>query len=99
MTPPSTVGQPSSRRRVTWINATAVPPDAGGGTRHFELGRELVQRGWDVSIVASDFNFQSRTYTRRASAGDRRVIVELIDGVEFRWLWAAPYQRNDHHRV
>ncbi len=37
---------------VLWVNHFAVSPEQGGGTRHFELGRELVRRGWDVTIAA-----------------------------------------------
>lgn len=85
--------------RLLWVNHFAVAPDAGGGTRHFELGRELVGLGWDVTIAASDLNLQSRVYARRESAADRRVIRETRDGVHFAWLWANSYVRNDWRRL
>ena len=85
--------------RLLWVNAAAVPPYSSGGTRHFELGRELVRRGWDVTVAASDFNFQTRAYCFRSSARDRRTLTQAIDGVSFRWHWAAPYARNDWQRV
>jgi glycosyltransferase involved in cell wall biosynthesis len=87
------------RRHLLWVNHFATPPTEGGGTRHFELGRELVRRGWSVTIAASDFNLHKRTYTRRATARERKPITELIEGVDFRWLWAAPYRINDWHRA
>lgn len=63
------------------------------------MARELVQHGWDVTVAASDVHLQSRTYTRRAGAEDRRVISEDLDGVRFRYLWSAPYERNDWRRA
>ncbi|HEX8390996.1 MAG TPA: glycosyltransferase family 4 protein [Longimicrobium sp.] len=84
---------------LLWVNHFAVSPEQGGGTRHFELGRELVRRGWDVTIAASDLNLHTRTYSRRAGPGDAAARDESIDGVRFRWLWAAPYLRNDWRRA
>ena len=71
----------------------------GGGTRHVELGRELVARGWRVMVAASDFHIHERRYQRRSSAADRAIHRETADGVEVAWLWAAPYVRNDLRRV
>lgn len=84
---------------VLWVNHFAVSPEQGGGTRHFELGRELARRGWDVTIAASDLNLHTRTYSRRQGPGDTATRDEVIDGVRFRWLWAAPYARNDWRRA
>jgi glycosyltransferase involved in cell wall biosynthesis len=81
------------------VNHFAVAPDMGGGTRHFEMGRELVRRGWSVTVAASDFHLHARTYLRRRDAADRAPRTETIDGVTFAWLWAAPYEKNDHRRV
>ncbi len=87
------------KKKLLWINHFAVPPGEGGGTRHYEMSRELVQRGWGVTIVASDFNLHTRRYTRRAGADDRRVIAEEYDGVAFRFPWTAPYEKNDWRRA
>jgi glycosyltransferase involved in cell wall biosynthesis len=85
--------------RLLWVNHFAVAPDMGGGTRHFEMGRELARRGWAVTIAASDFHLHSRTYTRRTSEADRSAQIEMLDGVRFAWLWAAPYEKNDSRRA
>ena len=84
---------------LLWINHFAKAPDEGGGTRHFEMSRELTRLGWDVTVVGSDFELKTRVYTRREGPEDRRVIKEEIDGVHMRRLWAAPYQRNDWRRA
>jgi glycosyltransferase involved in cell wall biosynthesis len=88
----------SERPVLAWVHQYAVTPADGGGTRHVELARELVRRGWRVIIHAADINLHQRTYTRRAGPEDRRVIAENVDGVEFRWYWTAPYERNDWKR-
>lgn len=85
--------------RVLWVNQFAALPTDGGGTRHFELGRELVRRGWQVTVLASDFHLHRRAYTRRASQDDRGTVGEVVDGVEFRWLWAAAYGGNNWRRA
>ena len=85
--------------RLLWVNHFAVAPDMGGGTRHFEMGRELVRRGWSVTIAASDFHLHGRVYLRRATSADRAPRLELLEGVRFAWLWAAPYERNDWRRA
>jgi glycosyltransferase involved in cell wall biosynthesis len=89
----------ATRPSVVWINQFALLPSDGGGTRHFELGRELVRRGWQVTILASDFHLHSRTYSRRRTRHDRAPVREVVDGVEIRWLWSAPYERNNWRRV
>jgi glycosyltransferase involved in cell wall biosynthesis len=43
-------------------------------------------------------NLHTRTYTRRSGKDDRRVIEEMVDGVEFRWYWTSPYQTNNWRR-
>lgn len=95
MTPASAM----RRKHLLWINQFAVAPTSAGGTRHFEIGRELVRRGWDVTIAASDLNLHSQTYQERSAVGDHTPLITTVDGVRFVWLWAAPYHRNDWRRV
>ncbi len=85
--------------KILWVNQFAALPEDGGGTRHFELGRELVRRGWPVSVMASDFHLHRRVYTRRPGTADRSPVPEVVDGVEFQWLWAAAYSGNDWRRL
>lgn len=88
----------TEKPRLLWVNHFAVSPREGGGTRHFEMSRALARRGWHVQLAASDLNLHSRQFTRRES-GSRHVVPEVIENVEFRWLWAAPYKRNDWRRL
>ena len=86
-------------KSVLWLNQFALLPSDGGGTRHFELGRELTKAGWRVTVFASDLHLHSREFTRRSSERDRSDHVETIEGVEFRWLWAARYTANNWQRL
>jgi len=81
-----------------WIlNHYAVSPDLPGGTRHFDLSRELVKRGHDVTIFASGFDHKIRKYTKV----DRNKLfkTEVYDGVRFVWINTFPYYKNDWRRV
>src|SRR4051812_11824378 len=89
----------SATRRLLWINHYAIPLTEGGGTRHAEIGRELNQLGWDVTIEASDFHLQTRKYTRRSGEEARDPIVEKVSGVTFVWLWTSAYRSNDWRRA
>lgn len=84
---------------LIWVNQFALLPSDGGGTRHFELGRELARKGWQVTILACDFHLHARKFTRRADRNDRSAKIETLEGVTIRWLWAAPYERNDWRRA
>lgn len=84
-------------KKVWILNHYAITPDLAGGTRHFDLGRELVRRGYQVIVFASGFDHVSR---RCVKVGLReRVRIEELEGVRFVWLNTFPYCRNDWRRV
>lgn len=83
-------------RRIWIFNHYAVPPDQAGGTRHFDLGRELVERGYEVTIFASSFSHREHRETKLEPAEDWR--EETIDGVRFVWIKTSAYRRNDWRR-
>jgi len=81
-----------------WIfNHYAITPDTPGGTRHFDLAREMVERGHQVTIFASSFHHGLRQEMKLTH--DEKWRVEDIDGVRFVWIRTFPYQRNDWRRV
>jgi len=50
------------RGKSIWIfNHYAITPDLPGGTRHFEIGQSLVEKGFNVTIFASSFNSTARS--------------------------------------
>lgn len=92
-------GHGTDRGRIVWVNHHAAAPSSAGGTRHFEISRELARRGWTPAIVASDFLTKNRAYSRRKGWWDLRVSEDRLDGVLFRWLWAFPYRTNNWRRA
>jgi len=81
-----------------WIlNQYAHPPDLPGGTRHYDLGRELVKRGHRVAIFATSFHHYLHRETRLRSGEKWK--VEDVNGVKFVWIRTPSYQRNDWRRV
>jgi glycosyltransferase involved in cell wall biosynthesis len=84
---------------VYWVNQFATTPDQPGGSRHFDMARELLGRGHQARIVASDLTLTTRRYSRRRSAFDLRAIHEDVKGVPFTFLAAGSYQTNNWRRV
>jgi len=79
--------------RLLIVNQYGLPAGRPGITRHGDLGAELARMGHHVTVLASRFNYLTRT------AADDRAPVEVHDGVEFRWLDTGTYARNDRRRV
>jgi len=81
-----------------WIfNHYAVTPDLPGGTRHFDFGKELVKRGYKVTIFASSFHHSMLKETKNYNS--QNYIIEDYDGVRFIWIKTFPYTQNDWRRV
>lgn len=84
---------------IWWVNQYAVVPSGSGGTRHYDMARELRRHGFDARIVASDLSVHSRAYDVRRGPGDVRAFVREVDGVPFHWLPAGSYEANDWRRA
>lgn len=81
-----------------WIfNQYAHPPDLPGGTRHYDLGKELVKKGHKVTIIATSFHHYLHRETR-LKPGEKWK-VEETDSIKFVWLRTPPYYRNDWRRA
>jgi glycosyltransferase involved in cell wall biosynthesis len=81
-----------------WIlNHYAKTPDMSGGTRHYDLGRELVKRAHKVTIFASGFEHSSKKHIKIKPKD--KFIVEDFDGVRFVWLNTIPYYSNNWRRI
>ncbi|MGH2454708.1 MAG: glycosyltransferase family 4 protein [Candidatus Limnocylindria bacterium] len=80
---------------VLILNQYALPSGSAGITRHGDIGAELVARGHNVTVIASDYDYLSREPTRRGS--DRR--ASRHRGVKFVWLGTGTYVANDRRRV
>lgn len=81
-----------------WIlNHYAISPDMAGGTRHYDLGKELVRKGFEVTIFASGFDHNTKKYIKVKPT--QRFRVEEHNGVNFVWLNTIQYYGNDWRRV
>ena len=84
--------------KTLWIlNHYAISPDMPGGTRHFDLARELVKKGHDVTIFASGFDHSTRKYVKIKP--EEKIKIETYDGVRFVWINTFPYTGNNWRRV
>ncbi len=83
--------------KIWIINQYAMSPLEAGGTRHYNLGRELVKRGHEVTIVTSSVNYITRKETH--VAGGRVSTRAEIDGVSFIWVSSPTYDGNGVRRV
>ena len=82
---------------IWMFNHNAYPPDLPGGTRHYDLARELVKRGHRVFIFATSFHHHLHKETRLRPGEKWR--IEDINGVSFVWIRTPYYRSNDWRRV
>lgn len=75
------------------INAHALPPSQGGGTRHYSLVKAMNAAGDDAVIIASDAHYAYGT--KLASKAGR----EVLDGVPFHWVPAPVYKGAGVKRI
>jgi len=86
-----------AHKSLWFLNHYAAKSDVPGGTLHFDLGRELVRRGYDVTILASSFHHMKHRETHLARGETWK--VEEVEGVKFVWLRTFPYQDNNWRRA
>jgi len=84
-------------KNVWILNHYAISPDMSGGTRHYDLGKELVRRGHKVTIFASGFDHNTKKYIKVHPK--ERFKVEDYNGVRFVWVNTIPYYGNDWRRI
>jgi glycosyltransferase involved in cell wall biosynthesis len=80
--------------RILVVNHYAVPPRAGGGTRHADLARRWAQHGHAVRIIGSSFS-----HVTQGSGARLPSRTQLAPGVELRSLWTPGYAGNGPRRA
>ncbi len=78
------------------VNQYAGAPDRPSGSRHFDLARQLVARGHDVTIFAAGLSHGTGREERLA--GRQLYRVDWFSGVRFVWLRTTPYHGNTVRR-
>jgi len=83
-----------------WIfNHYAVAPGSSGGTRHYDLCKNIVDAGnHEATIFASSFNHQSLKEAEQYSSSTQ-VVERIYNGVRFKWIKTTPYNSNGISRV
>ena len=79
------------------VNHYAILPQQAGGTRHYVLARELVERGHQVTIIASSFDHTTRQEMHLREGEASR--LEVVNGVRFLWIRTPPYRGNSPKRL
>ena len=87
----------NKRKTIFIFNQFAISPDMPGGTRHYDFGRELVKKGYDVYIFASDFSYQKLQYMKLKEGEEYS--LENVNGVKFVWVRTVPYKKNNYKRI
>lgn len=77
--------------RIWIINHYALPPTSAGGTRHYSLARQLIQRGHEVMIVAANYNHFSREYMPHPKEWGR---IDHSYDVPITWIPTPAYSGN-----
>jgi glycosyltransferase involved in cell wall biosynthesis len=68
----------SRNRHVLLIHQAFVSPEEAGGTRHYELGRCLCQKGQLLSVVTSDVNY---LVGQKQSCGGSFIIEQEMEDI------------------
>jgi len=78
----------------------AAEPNSTGSTRHYEIGRQLVKRGYQVKIFAADFNHISHTFIP-LDPGQVFKVQDMDENghLQFIWLKTPAYFHNDWRRI
>ena len=84
-------------KKIWILNHYAVPPNMPGGTRHYDLSRELIKRDCEVSIFSSGFLHNKQKY--RKIFKRQSFIIENYRKIKFIWLKTTPYKKNNYKRI
>lgn len=77
-----------------WIfNHYAKTPNYAGGSRHFDLAKELIKKGHEVTIFASSFNHLLKKETIEYERNNYYK-EEIIENVRFVWLKTIQYNNS-----
>lgn len=82
-----------------WLfNHYVAGPGDFGITRHFDMGKQLVKKGHNVTIFASSFNHWEREEKKQYNQKDK-FLIEYHNGVRFVWIKTVPYGKNGYKRI
>lgn len=81
-----------------WIfNHYAQSDNLPGGTRHYDLSQELVNKGFEVTIFASGFHHALLKDV--VNYNKKKYLIEDNSGIKFIWVKTHRYQKNGLNRM
>lgn len=83
-------------KNVWILNHYAQEPGAAGGTRHYQLAKNLLAHGWEAFIIAASVEHQSGRQRLLASEAAR---LDQCGNVPFLWLKTSEYKGNGAARM
>ncbi len=82
--------------RVWIVDQNTMPSGIAGGTRHFEIGQVLAADGFAVEVITSEFHISEHRHL--FLRWPRLWKSERFGSLQWRWLWASGYKRNNWRR-
>jgi hypothetical protein len=80
------------------IKHYSYTPDLPGGSRHYDIGRRLAERGYRVSVFCSDFLHYTYRYNKTA-VNKKKLFQEIVEGMEWNWIRTSSYKGNTGKRL
>jgi glycosyltransferase involved in cell wall biosynthesis len=78
--------QLGSKGSLLLFNHYAVTPDMAGGTRHYDIGKALAARGFDVTVIASACPYGGHRCSRCRN-GEEYVVENFLEAPGLRFVW------------
>lgn len=75
-----------ARGSLLLFNHYAVTRDMAGGTRHYDIGRILANRGYDVTVIASDCPHGGHRRSH-CTNGEEYVVENFAEAPGLRFVW------------
>lgn len=85
------------KQNIWLFNHYAQGSNLPGGTRHYDLGMELVEKGFNVTIFCSGYHHTLLKDVVKYN--DDGFYVEINNGVKFIWVKTFPYEVNNWKRM
>ena len=87
-------------KNIWFFNHYAITPDYPGGSRHFELGKNMAENGCNVVVFASDYIHMSfRSLPIEKGKNHRIEGFAEFETLKFIWIKTFPYKRNNWRRL
>ena len=84
-------------KNLWFFNHYAQGSNLPGGTRHFDLSLELVEKGYNVTIFCSGYHHTLLKHV--VEYNDKGFYEEINNGVKFIWVKTFPYKVNNWKRM